>query len=45
MIRQPRLHRLSNAKRLVNPAVIIVHEVQRDVMGVIAREVFRLILE
>jgi hypothetical protein len=35
MIGQPGLHGYGNAECLVNPAVVVVHEVQRDVVGVI----------
>ena len=35
MIAQPGLHRRGYAKRLVNPAVVVVHEVKRHHLGVI----------
>jgi hypothetical protein len=35
MIGQPGLHRRGYAKRLVNPAVVVVHEVKRHHLGVI----------
>ena len=35
MIREPRFHRRRHPQRLVNAAVVVVHEVQRDGMTVV----------
>jgi hypothetical protein len=35
MIGQSRLHGWRDTECLVNPAVVVVHEMQRDIMGVI----------
>lgn len=40
MIGQPGLHGWRNSQRPVNPAVVVVHEVQRDVVGVILSSTF-----
>ena len=37
MIGQPGLHGWCDPMCLMNPTVVVVHEVQRDVMGVILR--------
>ena len=37
MIGQPSLHGWCNPQCLVDAAVVVVHEVQRDVVGVILR--------
>jgi hypothetical protein len=38
MIGQPRLRRGRDPERLVNPAVVVVHEMRRDVVGMIQVE-------